>query len=53
MLISEKQLQALILILKDTVSVNISGIFSIAHEDRLKLLNVIIRQQSCELKKVE
>lgn len=54
MKITKQQLLALILVLKDSVSMNISGIlFSISNEKRLLLLNEIINQQSTELQETE
>jgi hypothetical protein len=53
MIISNKQLQLLLLVLKDSVSMNIHGLFSSTHEKRLKLLNEIYQQQSEELKEIK
>ena len=53
MIISEKQIQMLIIILKDSISMISAGLFSVTHETRLKLLNQLIDQQSEELKVIE
>lgn len=53
MIINEQQILTLLLILKDSVSINISGVFSVSNYDRIKLLNQIVGQQSEELKVIE
>ena len=53
MRISEKQLQALMVILKDSINQNIVGIFSLTWEDRRDLINEIVNQQSDVLIDVE
>lgn len=53
MIINEKQLQILLIILKDSVSMNISGLFSFTHDARMQILNDIINQQSQELKEIK
>lgn len=53
MKISEKQLQQLMIILKDTLKHNIIGVFSYDVSDRHRLFNEILEQQSTEPIEVE
>jgi len=52
MIISEKQIHHLIQVLRDSVTMKIHGLFSSSNEDRLRLLNEILSQQSEELKEI-
>lgn len=53
MIISEKQIQLLILILRDSLSINHPQTFSIDYKQRNELLSKIMTQQSEELKTIE
>lgn len=52
MKISEKQLQIMLLTLRESFSKNIVGMFTISHDERYKIYLDIINQQSDELKEV-
>jgi hypothetical protein len=53
MIISEKQINLLLIVLKDSVSMDISGIFSMNYNARLSLLNEILTQQPEELREIK
>lgn len=54
MIISEKQIMLLMSILYDTIRIDVvQGLFGISDENRIKLYNQILLQQSEELKEIE
>jgi len=52
MKLSDYQAQVLLAVLKDSLTVNIVGVFSYPYQQRLDMFNLIMNQQSMELQEL-